>query len=123
MGGIASGNIGGGVGALLNGLGGLQMQTNYSNKGSLSAVNIYKLLPAFIERTRYDLFFPSDDQQYIGAKYQGAAGAPSTHFDALINSAAAGGFVQADVVYLTSQTATDVEKQQIISLIKSGIYL
>lgn len=123
MGGIASGNVGGGVGALLNGLGGLQMQTNYSNKGSLSAVNIYKLLPAFIERTRYDLFFPSDDQQYVGAKYQGAAGAPSTYFDALINSADAGGFVQADVVYLTSQTATDAEKQQIISLIKSGIYL
>lgn len=123
MGGIASGNVGGGVGALLNGLGGLQMQTNYSNKGSLSAVNIYKLLPAFIERTRYDLFFPSDDQQYIGAKYQGAAGAPSTYFDALINSADAGGFVQADVVYLTSQTATDAEKQQIITLIKSGIYL
>ena len=123
MGGIASGNVGGGVGALLNGLGGLQMQTNYSNKGSLSAVNIYKLLPAFIERTRYDLFFPSDDQQYLGAKYQGAAGAPSTYFDALINSADAGGFVQADVVYLTSQTATDAEKQQIISLIKSGIYL
>ena len=123
MGGIASGNVGGGVGALLNGLGGLQMQTNYSNKGSLSAVNIYKLLPAFIERTRYDLFFPSDDQQYIGAKYQGAAGAPSTYFDALINSADAGGFVQADVVYLTSQTATDTEKQQIIALIKSGIYL
>ena len=123
MGGIASGNVGGGVGALLNGLGGLQMQTNYSNKGSLSAVNIYKLLPAFIERTRYDLFFPSDDQQYIGAKYQGAAGAPSTYFDTLINSADAGGFVQADVVYLTSQTATDAEKQQIIALIKSGIYL
>lgn len=123
MGGIASGNVGGGVGSLLNGLGGLQMQTNYSNKGSLSAVNIYKLLPAFIERTRYDLFFPSDDQQYLGAKYQGAAGAPSTYFDALINCANAGGFVQSDVVYLTSDTATEAEKTEIISLIKSGIYL
>lgn len=123
MGGIASGNVGGGVGALLNGLGGLQMQTNYSNKGSLSAVNIYKLLPAFIERTRYDLFFPSDDQQYLGAKYQGAAGAPSTYFDTLINCANVGGFVQSDVVYLTSDTATEAEKAEIISLIKSGIYL
>lgn len=123
MGGIASGNVGGGVGALLNGLGGLQMQTNYSNKGSLSSVNIYKLLPAFIERTRYDLFFPSDDQQYLGAKYQGAAGAPSTYFDTLINCANVGGFVQSDVVYLTSDTATEAEKTEIISLIKSGIYL
>lgn len=123
LGGVASGNVGGGVGALLNGLGGLQMQTNYSNKGSLSAVNIYKLLPAFIERTRYDLFFPSDDQQYIGAKYQGAAGAPSTYFDTLINCANSGGFVQSDVVYLTSDTATEAEKAEIISLIKSGIYL
>ena len=99
------------------------MQTNYSNKGSLSAVNIYKLLPAFIERTRYDLFLPSDDQQYIGAKYQGAAGAPSTYFDTLINCANVGGFVQSDVVYLTSDTATEAEKAEIISLIKSGIYL
>lgn len=123
LGGVASGNVGGGVGALLNGLGGLQMQTNYSNKGSLSSVNIYKLLPAFIERTRYDLFFPSDDQQYLGAKYQGAAGAPSTYFDALINCANVGGFVQSDVVYLTSDTATEAEKAEIISLIKSGIYL
>ena len=123
LGGIASGNVGGGVGALLNGFGGLQMQTNYSNKGSLSAVNIYKLLPAFVERTRYDLFFPSDDQQYIGAKYQSAAGAPSTTFDTLINCANAGGFVQSDVVYITSGTATETEKAEIAALIKSGIYL
>lgn len=123
LGGIASGNVGGGVGALLNGLGGMQMQTNYTNKGSLSAVNMYKLLPAFIERTRYDLFFPSGEQQYLGAKYQGAAGAPSTQFDTLLNCVDAGGFVQSDVVYLTSQTATETEKQQIIDLIKSGIYL
>lgn len=123
LGGIASGNIGGGVGALLNGLGGMQLQTNYANKGSLSAVNIYKLLPAFVERTRYDLFFPSGEQQYLGAKYQGFAGAPSTQFDTLLNCVDASGFVQADVVYLTSQTATDAEKEQIITLIKSGIYL
>ena len=123
LGGIASGNVGGGVGALLNGLGGMQMQTNYANKGSLSSVNIYKLLPAFVERTRYDLFFPSGEQQYLGAKYQSYAGAPSTQFDTLLNCVNAGGFVQSDVVYLTSQTATDAEKEQIISLIKSGIYL
>lgn len=123
LGGIASGNVGGGVGALLNGLGGMQMQTNYANKGGLSAVNIYKLLPAFVERTRYDLFFPSGEQQYLGAKYQSYAGAPSTQFDTLLNCVNAGGFVQSDVVYLTSQTATDAEKDQIISLIKSGIYL
>lgn len=123
LGGIASGNVGGGVGALLNGIGGLQMQTNYTNKGSLSAVNIYKLLPAFVERTRYDLFFPSDDQQYIGAKYQSAAGAPSTMFDTLVNCANAGGFVQSDVVYITSGTATETEKAEIAALIKSGIYL
>lgn len=123
LGGIASGNVGGGVGSLLNGLGGMQLQTNYANKGSLSSVNIYKLLPAFIERTRYDLFFPSGEQQYLGAKYQSYAGAPSTQFDTLLNCVNAGGFVQSDVVYLTSQTATDVEKQQIIDLIKSGIYL
>lgn len=123
LGGIASGNVGGGVGSLLNGLGGMQLQTNYANKGSLSSVNIYKLLPAFIERTRYDLFFPSGEQQYLGAKYQTAAGAPSTQFDTLLNCVNAGGFVQSDVVYLTSQTATDAEKQQIIDLIKSGIYL
>ncbi len=123
LGGIASGNVGGGVGALMGGLGGLQMQTNYSNKGSLSAVNIYSLLPAFIERTRYDLFFPSDDQQYIGAKYQSAAGAPSTTFDTLVNCANAGGFVQSDVVYITSSTATETEKAEIAALIKSGIYL
>ena len=123
LGGIASGNVGGGVGALLNGFGGLQMQTNYTNKGSLSVVNIYKLLPAFVERTRYDLFFPSDDQQYIGARYQSAAGAPSTTFDTLINCANAGGFVQSDVVYITSGTATETEKAEIAALIKSGIYL
>lgn len=123
LGGIASGNVGGGVGALLDGVGGLQMQTNYTNKGSLSAVNIYKLLPAFVERTRYDLFFPSDDQQYKGAKYQSAAGAPSTTFDTLINCANAGGFVQSDVVYITSGTATETEKAEIAALIKSGIYL
>ena len=123
LGGIASGNVGGGVGALLSGLGGMQMQTNYTNKGGLSAVNIYKLLPAFIERTRYDLFFPSGEQQYLGAKYQTAAGAPSTQFDTLLNCVNAGGFVQSDIVYLTSATATDAEKQQIIDLIKSGIYL
>ena len=99
------------------------MQTNYSNKGSLSAVNIYKLLPAFVERTRYDLFLPSMDEEYIGAKYQAAAGAPSTQFDTLLKCVDAGGFVQSDVVYLTSQTATETEKQQIIDLIKSGIYL
>ena len=123
LGGIASGNVGGGVGELLNGLGGMQLQTNYANKGSLSSVNIYKLLPAFVERTRYDLFFPSGEQQYLGAKYQTAAGAPSTQFATLLNCVDAGGFVQADVVYLTSQTATETEKQQIIDLIKSGIYL
>lgn len=123
LGGVASGNVGGGVGALMGGLGGLQMQTNYANKGSLSAVNIYSLLPAFIERTRYDLFFPSDDQQYIGAKYQSAAGAPSTTFDTLVNCANAGGFVQSDVVYITSGTATETEKAEIAALIKSGIYL
>lgn len=123
LGGIASGNVGGGVGALLSGIGGLQMQTNYTNKGSLSAVNIYKLLPAFIERTRYDLFFPSEDQQYIGAKYQSAAGAPSTTFDTLVNCANAGGFVQSDVAYITSGTATETEKAEIAALIKSGIYL
>ena len=123
IGGIASGNVGGGVSSLLNGLGGLQLQTNYANKGSLSSVNIYKLLPAFIERTRYDLFLPSNDTQYKGARYQRAAGAPSTQFDTLLNCVDAGGFVQSDVVYLTSQTATETEKQQIIDLIKSGIYL
>lgn len=123
LGGVASGNVGGGVGALMGGLGGLQMQTNYANKGSLSAVNIYSLLPAFIERTRYDLFFPSDDQQYIGAKYQSAAGAPSTTFDTLVNCANAGGFVQSDVVYITSGTATETEKAEIAALIRSGIYL
>lgn len=123
LGGVASGNVGGGVGALMGGLGGLQMQTNYSNKGSLSAVNIYSLLPAFIERTRYDLFFPSDDQQYIGARYQSAAGAPSTVFDTLVNCANTGGFVQSDVVYITSGTATETEKAEIAALIKSGIYL
>ena len=123
LGGVASGNVGGGVGALMGGLGGLQMQTNYSNKGSLSSVNIYKLIPAFVERTRYDLFMPSNDSAYINAKYQTAAGAPSTQFDTLLNCVDAGGFVQSDVVYLTSQTATETEKQQIIDLIKSGIYL
>ena len=123
LGGVASGNVGGGVGALMGGLGGLQMQTNYSNKGSLSSVNIYKLIPAFVERTRYDLFMPSNDSAYINAKYQTAAGAPSTQFDTLLNCVDAGGFVQSDVVYLTSQTATEAEKQQIIDLIKSGIYL
>lgn len=123
LGGVASGNVGGGVGALMGGLGGLQMQTNYSNKGSLSSVNIYKLIPAFVERTRYDLFLPSNDSAYINAKYQTAAGAPSTQFDTLLHCVDAGGFVQSDVVYLTSQTATETEKQQIIDLIKSGIYL
>lgn len=123
LGGVASGNVGGGVGALMGGLGGLQMQTNYSNKGSLSSVNIYKLIPAFVERTRYDLFFPSNDSAYINARYQTAAGAPSTQFDTLLHCVDAGGFVQSDVVYLTSQTATETEKQQIIDLIKSGIYL
>lgn len=123
LGGVASGNVGGGVGALMGGLGGLQMQTNFANKGSLSAVNIYSLLPAFVERTRYDLFFPSDDQQYIGAKYQSAAGAPSTTFDTLVNCADEGGFVQSDVVYITSGTATETEKAEIAALIKSGIYL
>ena len=123
LGGVASGNVGGGVGALMGGLGGLQMQTNYANKGSLSAVNIYSLLPAFVERTRYDLFFPSNDQQYEGAKYQSAAGAPSTVFDTLVNCANAGGFVQSDVVYITSGTATETEKAEIAALIKSGIYL
>ena len=123
MGGIASGNVGGGVGALLNGLGGMQMQTNYANKGGLSAVNIYKLLPAFVERTRYDLFFPSGEQRYLGARYQGAVGAPSTQFDTLLNCVDANGFVQADDVYLTAPTATDAEKEQIIAQIKTGIYL
>ena len=123
MGGIASGNVGGGIGALFNGLGGLQLQTNYANRGSLSSVNIYRLIPAFIERTRYDLFLPSMDEEYIGAKYQSAAGAPSTQFDTLLHCVDAGGFIQSDVVYLTSQTATETEKQQIIDLIKSGVYL
>ena len=123
LGGIASGNVGGGVGSFVGGLGGLQMQTNYSNKGSLSAANIYKLLPAFVERTRYDLFMPSNDSTYLGAKYQSYAGAPSTQFDTLLNCVDAGGFVQSDVVYITSQTATETEKQQINDLIKSGIYL
>lgn len=123
LGGIASGNVGGGVGSFLGGMSGLQFQTNYANKGSLSAVNMYKLLPAFVERTRYDLFLPSDDSNYINARYQSYAGAPSTRFDTLINCVNAGGFVQSDVVYLTSQTATETEKQQIIELIKSGIYL
>ena len=123
MGGIASGNVGGGIGALFNGLGRLQLQTNYANRGSLSSVNIYRLIPAFIERTRFDLFLPSMDEEYIGAKYQTAAGAPSTQFDTLLNCVDAGGFVQSDVVYLTSQTATETEKQQIIDLIKSGVYL
>ena len=120
---INNGNVGGGIGALFNGLGGLQLQTNYANRGSLSSVNIYRLIPAFIERTRFDLFLPSMDEEYLGAKYQTAAGAPSTQFDTLLNCVDTGGFVQSDVVYLTSQTATETEKQQIIDLIKSGIYL
>ena len=123
LGGIASGNVGGGVGSFLGGMGGLQFQTNYANKGSLSAVNMYKLLPAFVERTRYDLFFPSDDSDYTSAMYQAYMGAPSTQFDKLPNCIHAGGYVQANFVYLRSNTATDIEKQQIIDLIKSGIYL
>lgn len=123
LGGVASGNVGGGIGALFNGLGGLQLQTNYANKGSLSAVNMYRLLPAFIERTRYDLFFPSNDQQYKGAKYQAVSGAPSTQYDVLINCVNNDGFVQAADVRLVAPSATDAEKEQIITLIKSGIYL
>ena len=84
---------------------------------------MYKLIPAFVERTRYDLFLPSNDSNYISAKYQNIAGAPSTQFDTLLHCVDAGGFVQSDVVYITSQTATETEKQQIIDLIKSGIYL
>ena len=123
IGGIASGRPDKAINAATGGLTGLQLQTNYTNKGSLSSTNIYKLLPAFIERTRYDLFLPSNDSNYLGAKYQNYAGAPSTQFDTLLNCVDAGGYVQSDVVYITSQTATEREKQQIIDLIKSGIYL
>lgn len=121
--GIASGNVVGGVGSLTGAIGNLQLQTNYANRGSLSATNIYELLPAFIERTRYDLFLPSGEQTYLGAAYQTAAGAPTTDFDTVANSVAAGGYLECEFVQLTSKSATEEEKAQIVALLKSGIYL
>lgn len=123
LGGIASGNIGGGVGAALSGLGNIQFQTNFANKGTMSSTNIYRLLPAFIERTRYDLFLPSEDAAYKGAKYQEYFGAPSSRFDTLLNAVDNNGFIECDEVYLHSATATDAEKAQIVALLKSGVYL
>lgn len=104
-------------------LGGLQLQTHYTNRGAISSINAYKLLPAFVERTRYDLFLPSDEQQYLGANYQTYSGAPSTQFDTIVNCADSNGYVESDVVYITSETATAAEKDEIINLIKTGIYL
>lgn len=121
--GIASGNVVGGVGSLTGAIGNLQLQTNYANRGSLSATNIYELLPAFIERTRYDLFLPSGEQTYLGAAYQTATGAPTTDFDTVANSVAAGGYLECEFVQITSKTATEEEKAQIVALLKSGIYL
>lgn len=121
--GVASGNIAGGVGGLFSGLGGLQLQTNYANRGNLSSVNIYKLLPAFIERTRYDLFLPSGEQSYLGAAYQTAAGAPTTEFTTLANAVDTNGYVECEFVKLNSSTATEEEQEQIIALLKSGVYL
>lgn len=121
--GIASGNVVGGVGSLTGAIGNLQLQTNYANRGSLSATNIYELLPAFIERTRYDLFLPSGEQTYLGAAYQTAAGAPTTEFAALVNAVDANGYIECEFVKLNSSAATEEEQAQIISLLKSGVYL
>lgn len=109
--------------AMLNTLSGLQLQSNFANRGSMSALNAHSLLPAFVERTRFDLFLPSDDQQYTGAEYQKYSGAPSTQFDAIVNCVDSNGYIESDVVYITSATATTAEKEEIINLIKSGIYL
>ena len=89
----------------------------------MSSTNIYRLLPAFIERTRYDLFLPSEDAAYKGAKYQEYFGAPSSRFDTLLNAVDNNGYIECDEVYLHSTTATDTEKAQIIALLKSGVYL
>lgn len=107
----------------LNAMTGLQLQTNYANRGSISALNSYSLLPAFVERTRFDLFLPSEGQQYVGADYQKYSGAPSTQFDTILNCVDDNGYVESDVVFITSATATAAEKEEIINLIKSGIYL
>lgn len=121
--GVATGNIAGGIGSAVSGLSGIQMQTNYTNHGSMSGVNIFKLLPAFIERTRYDLFLPSGEQQYLGSKYQNWAGAPSTQFAALKDCVDDNGYIECDVVVLPNCTATEQEKTEIRSLIKSGIFI
>lgn len=123
IGGVASGNVAAGVGGLFSSLGGLQLQTNYANRGSLSSVNIYKLLPAFVERTRYDLFLPSGEQTYLGAAYQSVTGAPTTEFTTLANAVDANGYIECEFVKLNSSTATEEEQEQIISLLKSGVYL
>lgn len=121
VGGIASGNVGGAVSAALGGK--YQFQTNYAARGSMTSVNMFSLFPAFIERTRYDLFLPSGEKTYVGAAYQTAAGAPTTDFTTVINAADVGGYVECEFVQISSATATEEEKAQIIALLKSGIYI
>lgn len=121
VGGIASGNVGGAVSAALGGK--YQFQTNYAARGSMTSVNMFSLFPAFIERTRYDLFLPSGEKTYVGAAYQTAAGAPTTDFTTVINAADVGGYVECEFVQISSAAATEEEKAQIIALLKSGIYI
>lgn len=121
--GVASGNPSGAVESGMRAIGGLQLQTNYATRGSLSGVNIYKLIPAFVERTRYDLFLPSGEQKYLGAKYQSWMGAPSTQFDTLKNCVDDNGYVQSDYTVLPSCSATEQEKDEIRALIQQGIYI
>lgn len=123
IGGIASGNVLGAVQGGLNAISSLQLQTNYATRGNMSGSNIYKLLPAFIERTRYDLFLPSGEQAYLGSKYQSWAGAPSTQFATLQECVDSNGYIECDVVVLPSCTATEKEKDEIRALIQRGIYI
>lgn len=121
VGGIASGNVAGGISSLLGT--NYQFQTNYAQKGSMSSVNMFSLVPAFIERTRYDLFLPSNEKEYLGAAYQTAAGAPTTTFSILLEAVDENGYVECEFVKLNSSTATEEEQAQIISLLKTGVYL
>lgn len=107
------------AGALKDTVSGLQLQTHYSQRGNLNSINAFELIPPFIERTRFDLFYPNNDAD----NYKKYVGTPSTQFDILAHCADSNGYVTANYVYLSDCPATAAEQAEIKRIISGGVYL
>ncbi len=121
--GAATKNIGMTIDSAKGIIGDLQLQTHYTARGNISSINAYELLPAFLERTRYDLFLPSGEQTYLGSAYQSTMGAPSTQYNTVAACANSDGYIIADYVYIDNCPANAGEIAEIKRLLSEGVYI